>query len=313
MDTTPTGKVTLSEKLTVLSYGGGQDSWTILVRLCLEKDLRERYAPGKLWVVMSDTGNEHPATLDHVKYTREFCGQHAVSFTHITQDKGFHAPSWPSLVEHYRRYNTIGSASFNKTCTDQLKIRPIYKWLAARLRDEFNLPDKGKYGPKQPIVEFCRRNGTKIDVLLGIANDEQKRVAKANQFEFKTGKWMRDTINRVYPLIDWGWGRAECQKYLKSVGEPVPMPSNCMRCYFMSPIELLWLYRNYPGEFEDWVQLEENKLEANKHMGKKNYGVFGRRTLREVLAKAEKEFGDMTDEELTEYKMSHGHCVGSAY
>lgn len=303
----------MSEQLTVLSYGGGQDSWTILVRLCLDDEVRNRYAPGRLLVVMSDTGNEHPATLAHVEHTRQFCGLHAVSFTHITKDMGFHAPSWPSLVEHYRKYNTIGSASFNKTCTDQLKIRPIYKWLAKWLRDEFDLPDRGKYGPKQSIVEFCARNDTKIKVLLGIASDEQKRVAKANQFEFKTGKWMRSTIERVYPLIDWEWGRAECQKYLKSVQQPVPMPSNCMRCYFMSPIELLWLYRYYPAEFEDWVLLEENKLKANEHMKEKNYGVFGKRTLRETLAKAEAEFGHLDNDQLTEYKMSHGHCVGSAY
>ena len=303
----------VTDELTVLSYGGGQDSWTILVLLARDEDFRSRYAPGDLWVAMSDTGDEHDQTYEHIRYTRNFCEKHGISFTHITRDLGFHVPSWPSLIEHYQAYNTIGSASFNKTCTDQLKIRVFYKWLSTKLVADYGMPASGKHGPKQPIVEFCDRNKTKIKVLLGIAGDEQKRVAKANEFEFKCGKWMQNRIERVYPLIDLDWGREDCQGYLKSVGEPIPMPSNCMRCYFMSPIELLWLFRNHPDKFAEWVVLEKAKLRANTHMGDKNYGVYGKRTLSEKLDKAIEEFGHMSDDELTEYKMSHGHCVGSRY
>lgn len=302
-----------SNQLTVLSYGGGQDSWAILVALATDDKIREHYAPGDLWVAMSDTGDEHVQTYRHIEYTKQFCGAHNIDFTHITQDLGYHTKSWPSLIEHYRKYDTIGSASFNKTCTDNLKIKPIYKWLAAKLIEEYGVAASGRYGPKQPIVDFCKKNNTKIKMLLGIAADEKKRVAKANQYEFKCGKWMQGHIERVYPLIDWGWGRKECQDYLTDVGAPVPMPSNCMRCYFMSPIELLWLFRHHPFEFAEWVQLERAKLKANEHMGKKNLAVFGSKTLSQKLDKAIEDFGHMTDEELHEYKLSHGHCTGSQY
>lgn len=42
-------------------------------------------------------------------------------------------------------------------------------------------------------------------------------------------------------------------------------------------------------------------------------GVFGKKLLPEILEEAIKEFGHLTDAELKEYKMSHGHCVKSKY
>lgn len=53
--------------LTILSFGGGQDSTTILYKLVFDADFKARYAPGDLLVLMADTGNEHPETYSHVK------------------------------------------------------------------------------------------------------------------------------------------------------------------------------------------------------------------------------------------------------
>jgi hypothetical protein len=48
-------------------------------------------------------------------------------------------------------------------------------------------------------------------------------------------------------------------------------------------------------------------------MGKKNYGVYGTITLTEKLDQAKKKYGHWSDEQLWDYKMSHGHCVKSSY
>ena len=48
--------------LTVLSMGLGQDSTTILFKIVFDAEFRARYAPEKLLVLFSDTGNEHPFT-----------------------------------------------------------------------------------------------------------------------------------------------------------------------------------------------------------------------------------------------------------
>lgn len=59
--------------------------------------------------------------------------------------------------------------------------------------------------------------------------------------------------------------------------------------------------------------LEQNKIEANLHMGDKNLGVWGKVLLPQKLQEVISKHGHMTDLELIEYKMSHGHCVKSKY
>lgn len=78
-------------------------------------------------------------------------------------------------------------------------------------------------------------------------------------------------------------------------------------------MEILWLYRNLPEEFEQWIYHEKRKLEKNKNNGKRNLGVKGEKDLNQVLEEAIAEFGHLTDQELDDYKMSHGHCVMSSY
>ena len=69
-----------------------------------------------------------------------------------------------------------------------------------------------------------------------------------------------------------------------------------------------------PEWFDTWVEIEANKVKANSHLDpKKNMGVWGNRMLPEALKIAEEKFGHMSDEDLREYKMSHGHCVNSKY
>jgi len=144
--------------------------------------------------------------------------------------------------------------------------------------------------------------------------------------------------------------RAACQEYIKSVGHTVPLPSTCILCPWMGDIELLWLYRFRKTDFDAWVQIEQNKIENNRHMdnapvyawdagekkrkavydhqtsawihpeGKepiswtnKNCGVWATKLLPQKLKQVIEKYGHMSDAELTEYKMSHGHCVMSKY
>lgn len=85
-----------------------------------------------------------------------------------------------------------------------------------------------------------------------------------------------------------------------------------MRCPYLSKIELLWLARSRPEIYAECVEMERAKLRKFAHLGVKNYGVFKRRTLLEVLASAEAKYGHMTNCELYHYKMSHGHSCPRA-
>ena len=303
------------KRFVVLSFGAGQDSTAILYKLIYDEDFRAAYAPDGFIVIFSDTSNEHPRTMLHVAEIKALCKTHRIEFHHITSDMGFHPKTWPSLIEQYERNNSIGmkGAQYNKLCTSNLKIEPIYRFLSAYLAERFGFANNcGVSKSKAGLVAFAEKYG-KVEMIIGIAAGEERRIEKV---EIKQA-WMRNSVERVFPLIDIGYDRASCQNYIRRVGHRVPPPSNCMICHFLSLIELLWLYRTYPDMYHKWVKLEKAKLKKDaarmEKEGKNNSGVFGNKRLPEALLDAINKHGHMTDEELEEYKMSHGHCVLSQY
>lgn len=81
----------------------------------------------------------------------------------------------------------------------------------------------------------------------------------------------------------------------------------------MSKPELLWLANNLPDDYAEWVELENAKRQRWEHLGEKNYGVWGKKTLPMVLEEAQAQYGHLTAEELDTIKFSHGHAVKSKY
>lgn len=296
----------MKNKLTILSFGIGQDSTAILLKLIYDEQFRKKYAPGKLWVITADTKNEHNESYLHLSNMMKLCYDKGIPLYLLDPEK-YANKSWKGgLVKFYESGNRIGSKCFPKSCSDNLKIKPIYEFIDQHIHESFNTV---KVGRKAAIKEFASENG-RIDVLIGIAKGEEKR---ASTNEESPHKWMRQSINKVYPLIELGMDRQACQDYIKSVGHNVPIPSNCILCPFMSEQELLYLYKAMPIWYDKWVELEANKIQANLHMGNRNMGVWGEKLLPEKLEDAKKKYGHMTMEELHEYKMSHGHCVKSKY
>ena len=292
-------------ELTILSFGAGQDSTTLLYKYIYDSEFRQRYAPGRFLVICSDTGDEHPETYKHIEQIKQLCVRHKVEFVHLTPDMGYHRGNWQSLRGFYRAKTTCGSKAYPKTCTDNLKLQPIYRYVEDWLGRVYGIAT----GRKRGFIEFAQRHG-KIKMLLGIARGEEGRVADPAKIK---ERWRQQSITAVYPLIDLGLDRQGCQDYISSVGHSVPPPSNCILCPFMSEIELVWLYRFQRRDYKDWVKIERRKMEKHKALGDKNFVVWGRRTLPHVLAKALERFDYLTDEQLQDYKMSHGHCVKSKY
>ncbi len=292
----------MDSQLTVLSFGGGQDSTALLYKLALDPEFRQQYAPQDLLVLFSDTLDEHPETYAHLEWIKVYTMFSNIEFAWIKSHK---SGSWVyGLRGWMMRNNGLQSKAFPKSCTDQLKIRPIYRWLEDFISKRYGLPKKSQ---KRTYYDFKEKYG-KIRVILGIAADED-RVSEPED------NWMGRCIEKVYPLKDLGWDRAACQAYITSKGYKVPPPSNCMLCPFMSDIELLWLYRFHPRDYQHWVKLEAAKLRKWKDKGDRNVGVWGKANfpLPLVLERALSRHGHLTDEQLQEYKMSHGHCVKSKY
>ncbi len=313
-------------RLTVCSWGAGQESSVILEKYLDDPAFRRQYAPNDFLVLMSDTGDEFPETYKHVERTKDKCQKAGVEFVFITKDMGFHSRTWPSLREFYRQKGAIGSRAFNKVCTQQLKLGPIYRYLEFYLAEKYGV----QHGKKRGIREFAFRFG-KIKMLIGFAKGEERRVADPQK---NPNRWFRDSIEPVYPLLDLGMDRAACQQYLHDKGMRV-VPSNCMSCHFCSLEELEYLRRFHPRSLADWVELEAAKLAKYRDRENmivtdaegepvrtksgaikrtnKNYGVFGVKPLPVKIEEARVAFHDWTDDRIADYRYSHGHCVSTSY
>lgn len=288
--------------LTILSYGGGQDSTAILDRELQTGGLNVDA------VVFSDTGNEHPHTYETVARMQKRCEKAGLVFAWLKHGAdGFHSDAWPSLTGQWEAKGSITSRAFGKSCTDNLKIKPIYKWLNAHCAELLGeeIQDNGK----KNILSWVEKHG-KIAMIIGIAKGEEKRLGG----EFPQ-KWAQNSIERIYPLVAWGWDRQACQDYLGDAFLRVGRvwPSNCLFCHYQSDQELLWLSRRYPERYREWVGHEARKIEKYQDRDGKNYGVYGAKLLPVKLIEAEEKHGHLSDRDLDEYKFGHGHTIPNAY
>jgi hypothetical protein len=319
-------------QLTMLSFGGGQDSWAILYSILNDKSFRKKYAPKDLVVVMSDTGNEFPYTLKANQEAKKLCEQNNIPFFFLTNDMGYHTPGWMSLKDNLIRNSVILSATMGgiKPCTGSLKINPLDKFLYQYMSKlygypevVYNLTEGRASGNKKNFELYEKEFNSKVRVLIGFARHEERRViASVNLTRTKDfPKYKKRHIQYVYPLVEEGWDRDDAQGIIRKYHDYLIPPSNCMICFYQSNEELVWLERNHPEEIEQWEKMEQAKLKKFADRKGTNNGVYGAISLREKLEQAKntisKDFnvpiGELTDEQLWEVKLSHGHCVKSSF
>jgi len=309
-------------KLTVLSFGAGQDSTALAVLFATDRDFRRRYAGnGDLIAVMSETGNEFDQTLEHVETMRGYFRRHGIPFHYLGTNDGYHTGTWrQGLVGFYETHDTIGSKAFPKTCSVRLKTDPIGNFMEQLVAREYGVPNPGR---KRSLYSFTEAHGP-VRMVLGMAKGEEKRCAARPLTLFPLKKtnepvWLQRTYDRVYPLIDLGINRATAQQIIADKAPfPVPIPSNCMMCPFASDAEIAYVDRHRPDVSERWCQLEERKLAKNAHEPR-NLGVDGKLdkngrplTLRDdVLPRARAAYKGHTEAELARIRFSHGHSTAS--
>lgn len=309
------------KRIVVLSFGGGQDSTALLHLYRNDENFRQKYVgDATLIVVMSGTGDEFDLTDVHVENMRVLCQTEGIPFFHLTPDLGFHNEKAQDLISWYRRTSSCGSKAYPKSCTDKLKIVPIYNflehWVCTTWAQTHGDADVcAAYGRKRGLIKYAEKYG-KIRMMIGIAAGEERRAASTPDKQANVPVWRRKSVETFYPLIDLGLDRAGCQKLIASYGEHVPFPSNCKRCPFLNDIELLFLARHYPEALEEWIDIEAKKQLRDEDRGTppdKRYGVFVKTLLPQKLKEVEAKYGHMTNQELWDYRNSHGHCVASSY
>lgn len=291
--------------LTVFSFGAGQESTYLLHRIATDPAFRAIHVKGRLLVVGSDTGNEHEHTYFNIRWCEGFCLVHNIEFYWLEPGDRFHGNTWPSLIYQYQDHNSVGSAAFKQTCTDNLKVKVVDRFTEHWIKLNYGYGKKNK----RSIYEFVQDHG-RIRLILGFAKDEEHRTKNGNLHD---AVWKKLNVDRYYALMVEGKNRQDCIDYNEINIEHKVWPSNCMICFYSSDQEVLWLFRFHPDMFYHWVGLEANKLKKYAHKGDKNSCVYGKINLLEKLAKAQRLYGHWTDEQLNEYKFSHGHCLKSKY
>lgn len=219
--------------MNIVSYGGGTDSTAMIVHLH-ETGVRPDH------IVFADTGGEKPYTYDYLKIMRDWCSD--VGFPDIITVVG----SQPkqiidgTLENSCLRLKTLPPKAFGfGTCSEKWKINPFNKW--AKTQRLGDMPIK----------------------MIGFDFDEPDRAEKAQEEK----GW-----NKIFPLMECFWGRAECKEAIKRAGLPQPGKSACFFCPSSKKNEILQLREEYPELMTRALRMEKigiaNKVKSVKGLGR---------------------------------------------
>ena len=251
---------TTNPKLTTLSFGGGQDSTELLERYIFDADFRSAYAPNDFVAIMSDTGNEHPLTYKHTAAMMRLAKKHGVEFFLLTSSlertalemglsteelkdlggvEGFHSESWSDYVGHYERVREIPLLLGKKSCTGNLKISPLHRFLEQYVGEKYGLEAETKSESGRVSVaasEALRTAAERIRTTVapnGGTTSEEVHTAVADVLTYLSdhvGKVDGRTVAELSQLIGAAArGEIEAPSTTPSrpspPGKPVPGPS----------------------------------------------------------------------------------------
>jgi hypothetical protein len=228
--------------LRVILCGMGQQT-VALCALAANKDERLIRAAGGLpdAAVFSDPGWERPETYAYLKWFRPWLADRGlrldvVSTGNIKEDllsvaaapgeKRF--ASIPAFTSRGGRNTGI----LRRQCTRDYKINAIIR----HIRESLLGLKKGRRAPK----------GTAVEELFGISREECHRMRSSEV------KW----ITNRYPLIDMGWDRGDCVRYIEEIGLPVPVKSACVGCPFQSNLAWREMKESAPEAFGEAVAFD---------------------------------------------------------
>jgi 3'-phosphoadenosine 5'-phosphosulfate sulfotransferase (PAPS reductase)/FAD synthetase len=258
----------------LVSFSGGRTSAYMLRQIL---DAYGGSLPDGVGVTFSNTGKEHPATLDFVQECSE---RWNVPITWLEYDPKGEKQRKFRIVDHKTAsrngepYETLLKERgylpnpVSRFCTTALKIRPM--------RD------------------YARSLGWEHWInAVGLRFDEGRRVAKL--------KDQRERWETVAPLYDAKvvkedvtafWQAQEFDLQLENVGGKTPL-GNCTGCFLKSAKTLSAIFRNNPAEADWWIRMEEEARPSKPSGGFFRIDRPSYRQMRDaVLAQKEMDFGE---------------------
>lgn len=226
-----------------ISFGGGQQSTALLILAAQGRiDFRTF-----LFANVGDD-SERPETLRYVEeHAKPYAAEHGlelVELRHVMQrgpDKGQERTLLQQVERPSRTIDIpvrmANGAPGNRSCTADFKIKIVGKWLQ-------------QHGatPDNPAI-----------VGMGISVDEIHRANNRSPVPHE---------RVVYPLLDLGLRRTDCQRIVRDAGLPVPPKSACWFCPFHRPEDWHDQRRNDPELFARSCALEAQINDRRAVLGK---------------------------------------------
>lgn len=220
----------------VLSYGGGTDSFAMLLEA-----LRRGERPDV--VVFVDVGDqrgedpaEWPATYRHLdEHLRPLLARERIPFEVIDSDR-YPVRDARSLFAWLAARKQIPVAGPKRICTRIAKVERFEAWCA----DTFP--------------------GEQLEVWIGFEAGEEDRAAK----DPNAGKPSPWRFNR-FPMIEWGLCRCRSEQLIRAAGYPVPPKSACVFCPYGTRGDWKRLAATEPATFAKIVDLEATKPPTAKN------------------------------------------------
>jgi len=216
----------------MISCGVGVDSVAMLVGLAargIRPDL----------IQFADTGSEKAQTYLYVPLLRQWL-----------RDQGF-----PDLVTVWYRGPIAQDESLHAACQRKQMLPDIAYAFQRR-----GCSVKWKHDP----LESWRKRWLPADragrLMIGFDATETARTFRA---ESHGQRWQTS-----YPLQEWGWDRAECERQIAAAGLPVPVKSACFMCPASKAGEIRDLARDDPAQHAAALDIENGFRTGPGYRGK---------------------------------------------
>lgn len=207
----------MSTPSVILSYGLGVDSTALLLRWLLEPSSRD-FDLADLLVVTACTGDEWEETHSHVEqHIAPRLAEHGVRWVQLSR-AGFSQADGIAVLDDSRspqisvrrgpwslsadltRNGVVPLVSGTRRCSQKAKAWPITTWLKTEI------------------------HGAAHRMAFGFETTEQRRADEALRFD-------TDDRTSFFPLIDWGWDRDACERYILEQTGVAWRKSACAACF----------------------------------------------------------------------------------
>jgi hypothetical protein len=234
----------------VVSYGAGVDSTAMLIGLHQRGECPDL-------ILFADTGDEKPETYAYLPIMSAWLV--SVGFPAVTVVKNARPISGDkSLSESCMRLGVLPALAYGQhQCSLVWKRDPQVKFLKSWA----------------PAVAAW---GAGLNVTNCIGYDAGPRDS-CRQYKAE-GKELSGFKNQ-FPLIEWGWARAQCEAEIAASGLPIPVKSACFHCPASKKHEIVWLQQKHPELHARALAMESAalpKAHARRDAGKRWTPGLGR-------------------------------------